>query len=300
MYATNDPAQSERPAMITRSIALMKPVTWFPPTWAFLWGAVASGATSWAPDDVLRIVLGMVMAGPILCGLSQVVNDYFDREVDALNEPHRLIPSGMVSIKQVMLTILALLVLGFSIGLYLGTEISLLVAFGVFLAIAYSAPPLRAKRNGWYGNALAAISYEGLAWLAGHLVFAPLTPASVLVAVLYSLGTHGIMSINDYKSIEGDRKSGIRSIPVIYGPKRAAWLIVLTMNLAQVGVLAAFLMWGQPVVALVLTGVLLVQLPLQYRFIRRPMETYLVFSAFGVSIFVLGMAVAALGLRAMA
>jgi chlorophyll synthase len=286
--------------MITRSIALMKPVTWFPPTWAFLWGAVASGATSWAPDDVLRIVLGMVMAGPILCGLSQVVNDYFDREVDALNEPHRLIPSGMVSIKQVMLTILALLVLGFSIGLYLGTEISLLVAFGVFLAIAYSAPPLRAKRNGWYGNALAAISYEGLAWLAGHLVFAPLTPASVLVAVLYSLGTHGIMSINDYKSIEGDRKSGIRSIPVIYGPKRAAWLIVLTMNLAQVGVLAAFLMWGQPVVALVLTGVLLVQLPLQYRFIRRPMETYLVFSAFGVSIFVLGMAVAALGLRAMA
>ncbi|NDJ63273.1 MAG: chlorophyll synthase ChlG [Chloroflexi bacterium] len=299
MSILNQPEQAQRPGMLARSIALMKPVTWFPPTWAFLWGAVASGGTTGQLDDVVRIIIGMIMAGPILCGLSQVINDYCDREVDAINEPDRLIPSGQISLTQVMVTIIALIVLGLAIGFFLGGNIPLLVVIGLFLAIAYSAPPLRAKRNGWYGNALAAISYEGLAWLAGHLTFAALTPASVLIAVLYSFGTHGIMSINDYKSIDGDRASGINSIPVLYGPKRAAWLIVITMNLAQVGVIAAFLAWGQPLIALFIAGILAAQLPLQRQFLRHPMDYFLKFSAFGVLIFVLGMPIAAFGLRAL-
>lgn len=297
MTTTKTTAQAARPPVLARSIMLMKPVTWFPPTWAFFCGAIASGATSWQAGDLLRIVLGMVMAGPILCGLSQVINDYFDREVDALNEPNRLIPSGMISIPQVMMTIAILLLLGFGIALYLGRGIVVLVALGVLLAIAYSAPPLRAKRNGWASNTLAAISYEGLAWVAGHLAFATLTPGSLLIAALYSFGTHGIMSINDYKSIEGDRHSGIHTIPVLYGPRRAAWLIVMTMNLAQVGVIAAFLAWGQPITALIVAAILLAQVPLQSTFLKDPLANYLKFSAFGVLIFVLGMPVAANGLR---
>jgi chlorophyll synthase len=297
MTTTNNSARKERPGVLARSIILMKPVTWFPPTWAFLCGAVASGAAGFNLPDVLLILLGMLMSGPILCGLSQVINDYYDREVDALNEPDRLIPSGRVSIQQVMITIVVLIVLGLAIGFYFGRGIPLLVVFGVFLAIAYSAPPFRAKQNGWYGNALAAISYEGLAWVAGHLAFAALTPQSLLIAALYSLGTHGIMSINDYKSIEGDTKIGVRTIPVQYGPQKAAWLIVATMNLAQIGVLTAFVVWGQGLIALLISGVMLIQLPLQIRFLRDPMKHYLVFSAFGVLIFVIGMMVSAVGLR---
>lgn len=297
MNPTDDSVQLERPPVLARSIMLMKPVTWFPPTWAFLCGAVASGATGWHMADVGTIAVGMLMAGPILCGMSQVVNDYFDRHVDALNEPDRLIPSGRVSITQVMATIMVLVVAGVVIGFYLGRGIELLVLLGLFLAIAYSAPPFRAKQNGWYGNALAAISYEGLAWVAGHLAFAALTPHSFLIAMLYSLGTHGIMSINDYKSIAGDKKIGILTIPVQYGPKGAAKLIVATMDLAQILVIGAFLGWGQWSTALALTGVLTIQLPLQRSFLRNPMEKYLIFSAFGVLIFVLGMMVAAIGLR---
>jgi len=299
MTTTDNPARANILMLLKRSITLMKPITWFPPTWAFLWGAIASGATSWAISDIFRVMLGMFMAGPILCGLSQVINDYFDRDVDALNEPDRLIPSGKVSIFQVMVTIAVLIILGLAIGAYLGRNIIWLVAGGIFLSVAYSAPPFRAKRNGWYGNALAAISYEGMSWIAGHLAFAALNPASIIIAAMYSLGTHGIMSINDYKSIEGDKVSGIFSIPVLYGPRRAAWLIVLTMNLAQIGVIAAFLAWGQFPVAFVLIAVLMAQLPLQKQFLSKPMEHYLKFSAFGVLIFVLGMPIAALGLRAL-
>jgi chlorophyll synthase len=284
--------------VFARSLALMKPVTWFAPMWAFLCGAVASGATELVPGDVLRVILGMVMAGPILCGLSQVINDYFDREIDAINEPNRLIPAGLVSFQQVMLTILVLAPVGVALALILGQGVLLFTSVGLLLALMYSVPPIRAKRNGWAGNTLVAVSYEGLAWLAGHIAFAPLTGSSILVAALYSVGAHGIMSINDFKSIDGDRKVGIRTIPVLYGPRGAAWLIVGTMNLAQLGVIGAFLVWGNGVAGLVIAGVMLIQLPLQRNFLRDPSANYLKFSAIGVSIFVWGMLASAVGLRA--
>jgi chlorophyll synthase len=290
--------QLEKPPLLNRSLVLMKPITWFGPMWAFLCGAIASGVSSWSFPDIGRIVLGMLLAGPVLCGFSQVINDYFDRDVDALNEPKRLIPSGRVSTQQIVVTIGFLLLMGLGLGIYLGQAVALCVAIGLVLAVIYSAPPARAKRNGWIGNALVAISYEGLAWLAGHIAFAPLTYSSVLIAALYSFGAHGIMSINDYKSIAGDMASGIRSIPVQLGPKKAAWLIVLTMDLAQFGVIAAFLFWGQWVIALIVLAIFLVQIPVQRSFIQQPVEQHLKFSAIGVSFYVWGMMVAAIGLRA--
>jgi chlorophyll synthase len=291
------PIPNERPALLARSLTLMKPVTWFAPMWAFLCGAVASGGTSWAADDLTRVVLGVIMAGPVLCGVSQVINDYFDRDIDAVNEPDRLIPSGQVTLSQVVVTILILAPIGVAIAFFLGRGVALLTSAGLVLAMLYSAPPVRAKRNGWAGNTMVAVSYEGLAWLAGHVAFAALTPQTVLIAALYSAGAHGIMSINDYKSIDGDRKGGIRTIPVMYGRKKASRLIVFTMNAAQLVVMGLFLAWGSPVTALVLFGVLLIQLPIQVKFLKDPGEMYLKFSAIGVSFFVWGMMVAAIGLR---
>jgi chlorophyll/bacteriochlorophyll a synthase len=291
--------QLEKPPLLRRSLVLMKPITWFGPMWAFLCGAIASGVSEWAVPDVSRILLGMVLAGPILCGFSQVINDYFDRDVDALNEPNRLIPSGRVSFQQIVLTVALLLIVGIGLGFYLGQAVSLCVGVGLVLAVLYSAPPFRAKRNGWVGNTLVAVSYEGLAWLAGHLAFAPLTMPSILMAAFYSFGAHGIMSINDFKSIEGDLASGIRSIPVRLGPVRAARLIVITMNLAQLAVIGAFLFWGQWVVALIIGVILLSQLPIQRKFVVQPVEQHLKFSAIGVSFYVWGMMVAAVGLRSL-
>lgn len=265
--------------------------------WAFLCGAVASGATGWNLPDIGQILLGIVLAGPVLCGVSQIINDYFDRDIDAINEPNRLIPSGLVSIQQIIGTIAFLLLLGVSLGFYFGPSVSLYAAIGLTLAIFYSAPPIRAKRNGWVGNALVAISYEGLAWLAGHAAFGPLSSASVLLAFLYSFGAHGIMTINDYKGMDGDRRVGIRTIPVLYGPQGAAWLTVLMMNFAQVAVIGAFVYWGHWLIAGLLLAVLLVQLPTQRSFVQQPIERHLKFSAIGVSFFVWGMMAAAVGLR---
>jgi chlorophyll synthase len=291
------PATVTQPSVLRRSLILMKPITWFGPMWAFLCGAVASGATTWSFADIGLVILGVIMAGPILCGFSQVINDYFDRDIDAVNEPYRLVPSGLVSTTQIFVTLLVLLLAGLFVSSYLNLRVMYFVIAGQILAVLYSAPPIRAKRNGWAGNAMAAISYEGLAWMAGHVAFAPITWQTVLIALLYSLGAHGIMSINDYKSMAGDREGGLSTIPVLYGPQKAAWLIVITMNVAQLAVIAAFLFWNVWWIALIISLIVLAQLPTQRNFVRNPVETYLKFSAIGVSFYVWGMMAAAIGLR---
>ncbi|MCS6940309.1 MAG: chlorophyll synthase ChlG, partial [Roseiflexus sp.] len=281
------------------SIELMKPVTWFAPSWAFLCGSIASGASHWTLPDVGRIALGVLLAGPILCGMSQVVNDYCDRDVDAINEPQRLIPSGLVSTRQVFVTVGVLVVLGLSIALFLGQYVALMTAIGMVLAVIYSADPIRAKRNGWIGNAIVAVSYEGLPWIAGHLAFAPLTFGSVLMAALFSLGAHGIMTINDFKSMEGDRITGIRSIPVLYGEIAAAWTAFVTINVAQIMVVMYFLHLRNWIIAGIIGALVLMQIPTQWKFfsIPDPRKRAIFYNASGIAMFVWGMMAAAIGVR---
>lgn len=75
-------------------LTLLKPVTWFAPMWAFGCGLVASGIA--IGEHVGLLLLGIAVAGPLVCGASQAVNDWYDRHVDAINEPGRPIPSGQI------------------------------------------------------------------------------------------------------------------------------------------------------------------------------------------------------------
>jgi chlorophyll/bacteriochlorophyll a synthase len=75
-------------------VELLKPITWFAPMWAFMCGIVSSGAATGHRWPV--IVAGTLLCGPLVCGTSQAANDWFDRGVDAINEPGRPIPSGRI------------------------------------------------------------------------------------------------------------------------------------------------------------------------------------------------------------
>ncbi|MGQ3230654.1 MAG: UbiA family prenyltransferase, partial [Blastomonas fulva] len=76
-------------------LELLKPVTWFPPMWAFFCGVMSSGAP--LNDRWLFLLGGVLLAGPMVCGTSQAVNDWYDRHVDAINQPERPIPSGRIA-----------------------------------------------------------------------------------------------------------------------------------------------------------------------------------------------------------
>ncbi len=279
---------------------LLKPITWFPPMWAFACGVIASGVA--LEGQWPLIVVGIVLAGPMVCASSQAVNDWFDRHVDAINEPQRPIPSGRMPGRW---------------GLYIAilwTGLSLLVATllgpwgfgaavaGLLLAWAYSAPPLRLKNNGWLGNAACGLSYEGLAWLTGAAVMAGGAmpgAGSLLLALLYSIAAHGIMTLNDFKAVEGDRQMGVGSLPVRLGIDRAAQTACWVMVLPQLAVIALLLTWDKPWHALGVAALVAGQWQLMRRFVAAPVARALQLSAFGVPLLVTGMMIAAFALRSM-
>jgi chlorophyll synthase len=267
--------------------------------WAFGCGIVSSGL----PLDgrALAILAGVLIAGPLVTGTSQAANDWFDRHVDAINEPDRPIPSGRVPGRW---------------GLYVAliwTGVSLLVAtalgpfgfaaavLGLLLAWAYSAPPLRLKQDGWLGNAACAACYEGLPWITGVAVMSAGAPSlqTIIVAVLYSLGAHGIMTLNDFKSVEGDKQMNIRSLPVQLGVKRAAHVACWTMALPQIGVMILLIEWGQPMHAGGIAVLLAVQAALMIRFLQAPRDRAPWYNGTGTLLYVIGMLVTAFALRAM-
>lgn len=282
-------------------LQLLKPITWFPPMWAFLCGAVSSGVA--LGEQPVLLILGVILTGPLVCGASQVVNDWFDREVDAINEPGRPIPSGRVPGHWGLYFAIVWSALCLAWSAMLGTWVLAATFLGLVLAWAYSAPPLRLKLNGWWGNAAVGFSYEGLAWITGAAVLLggemPGLPV-LLLAALYSIGAHGIMTLNDFKSIDGDRRMGVRSIPARYGSARAARLACVVMALPQVVVIALLLHWQHPWHAGIIAGLLVLQGAAMTRLLRDPRQYAPWYNATGVSLYVLGMMASALAIGAAA
>lgn len=146
-------------------------------------------------------------------------------------------------------------------------------------------------------------SYEGLGVVTGAALAlggAVPPPTILAVAALYSLGAHGIMTLNDFKSIEGDRRMGIASLPVQLGPRRAAIAAAGTMAVAQALVILLLLDWGRPPHAAGVAALLAVQLWMAKRFVADPVKRALWFSGLGVTLYVIGMLVSAFALRGVA
>ena len=114
---------------------LFKPITWFPPMWAFACGVVASGVAM--QGKWLLALVGVALAGPFVCATSQAVNDWYDRHVDAINEPQRPIPSGRmpgqwgfyIAVLWTLISMLVATVLGF--WGFCAAALGLLLAWGL-------------------------------------------------------------------------------------------------------------------------------------------------------------------------
>jgi chlorophyll/bacteriochlorophyll a synthase len=296
LQASNNGAVQTRP-QFSAILALLKPITWFPPMWAYACGVVSSGAS--LTDNWLVALSGVLLAGPLICGTSQAVNDWYDRHVDAINEPDRPIPSGRVPGQWGLIIAVIWSMLSMMVAATLGPWVMIAATLGLVLAWIYSAPPLRLKQNGWWGNAAVGLCYEGLPWFTAAAALAGTLPDSrvLWLAALYSIGAHGIMTLNDFKSVEGDKIMGIRSLPVQLGVDRAAKLACFVMAVPQMIVVGLLVHWGAPYHASIVALMLLVQFYLMVTLLAAPRERAPWYNGTGISLYVLGMLVCAFAIR---
>jgi len=281
-------------------LTLLKPITWFPPMWAFACGTITGSEK--IIENLPVFFLGLLLTGPLVCASSQAVNDWYDRHVDAINEPNRPIPSGRIPGRWGLYIAVIWSLISLWVGSFLGPIGFLATTLALVLAWFYSMPPIRFKNNGWLGNLACGVSYEGLAWVTGAtLLSAGALPSkpSLLLAGLYSASAHGIMTLNDFKAIEGDRQMGVRSLPVQLGAKKAAQVAALMMLAPQVIVLALLLLWNKPTYAVAIGALMIGQFFLLRDFLKRPIEKALFYSGFGVPLLVSGMMVAAFAVNSM-
>ena len=278
-------------------LRLIKPITWFPPMWAYLCGAISSGVSpsgQWG-----MVLLGVALAGPIVCGMSQAANDWCDRHVDAINEPDRPIPSGRIPGRWGLWIALAMTVLSLFVGWQLGPWGFGATVIGVLAAWAYSAEPVRLKRSGWWGPGVCGLSYETLPWITGAAVLsagAPSLPV-IIISLLYGIGAHGIMTLNDFKALEGDRKMGLNSLPVTMGPERAARLACWVMAVPQVVVIALLFLWDKPFHAAAIAVLLVLQFWAMRVLLTDPKGRTPWYNGTGITLYVSGMMIAAFALR---
>ena len=279
------------------SLELLKPVTWFAPMWAYGCGIVSSGVS--LQNHWWTLFAGIALCGPLVCGTSQACNDWYDRHVDAINEPNRPIPSGRIPGRWGLYIAMGWTVLSLLVAFSLGEWVFYATIVGLAVAWAYSAPPLRLKVNGWWGNSAVGLCYEGLPWFtaaAAMLVGRP--PNEVIyLALLYSAGAHGIMTLNDFKAVEGDRQMGIGSLPVQLGEANAAKLACVVMALPQLLVIGLLLNWDRPLYAAIVTASLALQVLCMLRLVKDPKKYAPWYNGTGVTLYVLGMLASAIAIR---
>lgn len=298
---------ADKASKLELQIQLMKPGTWIPVCWGVICGAAASGNFQWIegfPRDILLSTACIVLSGPCLTGFTQVINDWYDRDLDAINEPNRPIPSGRITGQDVLVQALLLMFSGWGLALYLdnyvGHEFPTLTSialFGTFISYIYSAPPLKLKQNGWQGTYALGASYIALPWWAGQSLFGELSLEIIVLTLMYSVAGLGIAIVNDFKSIEGDRELGLKSLPVVFGVEKAKYITVGTIDTFQLAVAAYLWAIDSKPYALVLLGLIVPQVYAQIKyFLPDPIKNDVAYQARAQPFLVLGILTTALAI----
>ncbi|TLU83368.1 MAG: chlorophyll synthase ChlG [Chlorobium sp.] len=296
------PRPAEKLSKLALFIRFLKPVTWIPVMWSFLCGAVSSASFGWQDMTGMKFLLGMLLTGPLATGTCQMLNDYFDRDLDVINEPGRPIPGGAISLKNATILIAVWSVFSVITGYLIHPLIGFYVIIGIINAHLYSANPIKLKKRLWVGNIIVALSYLIIPWIAGQIAYttdvtlSSLQP-SLIVAGFYTLSSTGTMTINDFKSIEGDRQVGIRTLPAVFGETNAALIASVLINIGQILAGIYLVMIGQTTFGMI-TGLLVVpQFLLQFSLVRSPGTMDVRYNAIAQNFLVAGMLVCAFAIR---
>ena len=210
-----------------------RPFTLVAPALGFASGAVtAAGAAPrepWSAALVLYPTLGLVMAA-VLNAASNALNQIYDLEIDRINKPRRPLPSGRLPLRDAwtftVVTYAIALVLAWLVAPDGRHECFWIVVIATIITVLYSAPPFRTKRLGIWANVTIAIPRGVLLKVAGWSSVKTIVGVEPwFIGGIFGLFLLGASTTKDFADMEGDARGGCRTLPIIYGVRRAAWMI---------------------------------------------------------------------------
>lgn len=175
---------------------------------------------------VLKLVYG-VGTLVIVNIASNTLNAAYDVHIDKINKPYRPIPQGIIS-RDEALTIawFLYLITLWRVATFFNTTYSFLVLIIMLVTIIYSAPPCRLKKRLWLSNISIAATRGMIGFVAGWSIFddplSPFTPTPWIIGFIMFIFLIGATTSKDFTDVKGDRKYGIRTLPVVYGTRRAS------------------------------------------------------------------------------
>jgi 4-hydroxybenzoate polyprenyltransferase len=207
---------------------LARPFTLVAPALGMFTGSVialgASPAIPLSPWIAAKIALGTLMAA-VLNAASNTLNQVTDLEADRINKPDRPVPAGRVTPDEALRLSGWLYVAAFLLATPVGPQCTLLAGSAAVLTVLYSAPPFRLKAVPYLANLVIAVPRGVLLKVAGWSCvrdFGRIEPW--YIGMIFGLFLLGATTTKDFADIRGDRAAGFRTLPVVLGTRRAAWL----------------------------------------------------------------------------
>lgn len=193
---------------------------WIEPGWM--------AARYFGPDGIKLawyIAVGAIMAAT-LNAASNALNQITDLVNDRVNKPERPIPSGRLSIREAWGVTLVLWALALFESLLVNWQCFAIVFVASFFIYGYSAEPFRTKRRGWLANFTIAVPRGILLKVAGWSTVKHVFAAEPwYIGLIFGVFLLGASSTKDFSDIDGDREDGCKTLPVLYGAKKAAYMI---------------------------------------------------------------------------
>ena len=259
-----------------------RPFTLVAPALGFASGAAtaygASPREHWSAAILLYPIIGLTMAA-VLNAASNALNQIYDLEIDRVNKPKRPLPSGRLSLPQAWaftwITYAIALALAWLVapdGRHECFWIVLVATIGTFV---YSVPPWRTKRLGIWANITIAIPRGVLLKVAGWSAVKTVFGAEPwYIGAIFGLFLLGASTTKDFADMKGDAAGGCRTLPIIYGVRRAAWMIspsfVVPFVMIAIGT-AAGILTGTPLLLYSLSAVMTAYgIYVCYLMLRRP------------------------------
>ena len=259
-----------------------RPFTLVAPALGFASGAVtAYGAAPrepWHPDLILYPVIGLTMAA-VLNAASNALNQIYDLEIDRINKPKRPLPSGRLGMKDAWAFTWA----AYAVALLLAWlvapggrhECFWIVLVATAITVLYSVPPARTKRLGIWANVTIAIPRGVLLKVAGWSSVKTIVAVEPwYIGAIFGLFLLGASTTKDFADMEGDARGGCRTLPIIYGVKRAAWMIspsfVIPFLMISAGTFAGILTGNAVLLQLLAFTMTTYGLYVCYLMLRRP------------------------------